>query len=235
MTEPSPPIDRLASELQRRFPAAPADSATVQTLILGFRQGADWPLLADFCQRIHEEFALPWPAISVAGEGGFHLWWSLAEPVDRRLAHAFLSRLIARILPELPAQHLELLPATYPEVPARHPASDRWSAFIDPGMGELFIDEGGLDIPPNRDRQAELLAGVEPIRPADLDRILALAAPAGSTAPTATLTTAAPWLSQTFDDPRRFLLAVMNDAALPVDLRIEAAKALLPHCPDSPR
>ena len=34
--------------------------------------------------------------------------------------------------------------------------------------------------------------------------------------------------AQTFSDPRAFLLQVMNDGAVPLALRIEAAKALLP-------
>lgn len=36
-------------------------------------------------------------------------------------------------------------------------------------------------------------------------------------------------VTESFSDPRRFLLHVMNDSAVPLPLRIEAAKALLPH------
>lgn len=39
-------------------------------------------------------------------------------------------------------------------------------------------------------------------------------------------------VTESFSDPRRFLLHVMNDSAVPLPLRIEAAKALLPHTGD---
>lgn len=146
------------------------------------------------------------------------------------------------------ARHARLVPALQAE-------SDRWSAFILPHLAAMFADEPWLDMPPSPDAQADLLLRLKSLSPADLQRAqqqLAPAEVAPASAPSplpavlpdqvatarsgsdveasaATegqnrLATSAPEA-----DPRRFLLAVMNDPAAELGLRIEAAKALLPY------
>ena len=90
-----------------------------------------------------------------------------------------------------------------------------------PDLAAVFGDDPSLDLQPGDDAQAEVLARIQPIPAADWQRAIASAAPAAppvsqaATPPTA------------HDDPRRFLLSVMNDATVDMVLRIEAAKALL--------
>ncbi len=74
-----------------------------------------------------------------------------------------------------------------------------------------------------------MLRGLQSIKPAALDAALAgmraTAPPAQAAVPVLALeTTSSP---DATDDPRRFLLRVMNDESVSLALRIEAAKALL--------
>ena len=107
------------------------------------------------------------------------------------------------------------------------PAGDRWSAFVAPDLAPMFVDEPWLDLPPNPEGQADLLARLHSIPPAAFSRALqAVAIPSPVPAqPQAIAASTAP--SAAIDDPRRFLVGVMNDASVDLALRIEAAKALL--------
>ena len=106
-------------------------------------------------------------------------------------------------------------------------------------MGSMFVGEPWLDLPPNRNQQADLLAGCQRIGKADFMRALALLQPlddlavhdtAGkASAPASTLS-----LRGEFTDPRQFLLAVMNDPQASAEQRIDAAKALLPYIGNAP-
>lgn len=147
--------------------------------------------------------------------------------------------------------------AVPPPVPAEQPPGGRWSAFVSADLAPVFAETPWLEIPPGDEAQARLLAALQPIGPAAFAAALTAlsppeatpAAPPGCAAPGAAVAdpaaavcreaggAAAP-LSDTpdtrlapgrapQDDPRAFLLAVMNDAAVPLTLRIEAAKALL--------
>lgn len=69
--------------------------------------------------------------------------------------------------------------------PARVAGDDRWSAFIDPGMGSLFIDEPWLEMAPTPDKQAELLAGFSEIKVEEFERALSRLAPAAPRTPSA--------------------------------------------------
>ncbi|MFN7123301.1 MAG: hypothetical protein ACK4NM_14855, partial [Hydrogenophaga sp.] len=73
--------------------------------------------------------------------------------------------------------------------------------------------------------QADLLSRLKSIKPAELEAALEHLQPDTPQSPTvghSALACPAP------QDPRGFLQAVMNDPAVPLALRIEAAKALLP-------
>ena len=150
----------------------------------------------------------------------------------------------------VPARHARLIPAQLDE-------SGHWSAFISPHLAAMFADEPWLDMKPSPDAQADLLLRLKSLSPADWRRAQlqlepAEAAPtfaaASSPLPAALPDPAAAagnrpdaeanaptsphdQLAAPTDelDPRRFLLAVMNDPTVEMGMRIEAAKALLPY------
>ena len=227
----------------------------VRTLLVRFERAADWALAAQLYAAVQQELELPAPAVSVSGKEGYCLWFSLADPVALESAGNFLQALRETYLHELQPAHLSFFPdsAALQEAflnlpPALHSTSGKWSAFIDPGMGSMFVDEPGLGMAPNMDRQADLLVGLKSINTSDFERALlslkstceakavqselaaaqscdsALAS--GSQTPNSTVKLI---VGSDFSDPKSFLLAVMNDATVSADHRIEAAKALQPY------
>lgn len=241
-----PAADELAQALagEARLQLALAgDGTVVRGMVLCFTRRADWPQVAGLYQSLQAVLDLPAPAIAANGDDGYQLWFSLAEGVPAAVARAFLSGLCARYLADLPPGAVRQLPeATAPDlvdmVPAYCAASGKWSAFIDPGMGSMFVDEPGLDMAPNLERQADMLAGLRSIGPGTLQQALALLGTGPAQAPAASpadpgLAAAGP-LAAAFADPQSFLLAVMNDASLSLEQRMAAAIALLPHMPGKP-
>ena len=207
--------------------------STVRSLVIGFTRASDWPVLASLYENIQIEDELPAPAIAVTPRG-YQLWLSLANPVNLADARRFLMRLQAKHLTALPAGRVEFLPDVngvfeLPMIPNFDPETQKWAAFIDPGMGSMFIDEPGLDIAPNPERQADLLMPVKSISSQVLQRILDEAKEnIGLQAPS----TIAPeqnasFPSTSFSDPREFLLLVMNSSQAGLAERIAAATALL--------
>lgn len=139
----------------------------------------------------------------------------------------------------------------WPQVPAEQAHAGRWSAFVAPDLARIFGDEPWLDVAPGQAAQAALLAGLAstplPAFQAALAQLVtarqATAQPAQQTyaaeltpaAHAAHATHADPvtqqaetTLANAPQDPQGFLLAVMNDPQVPLALRVEAAKALLP-------
>jgi hypothetical protein len=225
-------MDRLSIARERLYGAGPQGST--RAMLIRFTQAGDWEALANLYQAVQEELALPAPALSVSGDQGYGLWFSLAQPVALDAASDFLAALRARYLAELPPARTELLPdiAKAPAVPAQQAGSNRWSAYIDPTLGAMFSEEPWLEMAPNPDKQADLLVVLESIKAADFQQALAQlqATPVvpGNTdhaSPPGTLLQA----GSQFSDPQSFLLAVMNDASASPELRVEAAKALLPY------
>ncbi|SEK54398.1 hypothetical protein SAMN05216359_102152 [Roseateles sp. YR242] len=133
-------------------------------------------------------------------------------------------------------------------------SADQWSAFVAPGLAPVFAQTPWLDFPPNEEGQADLLRGLESVPEAawlDANKRLSVAAsghaavwpavhglneaavvPAGAPLPAvsgvlAPLETSAS--TNLLQDPRSFLLQVMNDERVALPLRIDAAKALLPY------
>lgn len=262
-------MSKLAEQLQRLFglpDLAPADllsacsggpapsfdladsTGAVRVMLIGIERPGDWASVAALYQGLQEDLDLPAPALSISARAGFQVWLVLAGPVPAGLACAFLHALRRKYLAEIPVDRVRLHPAAADGagrvslVPAFDEASGKWSAFIDPGMGSLFVAEPGLDMAPNPDRQADMLAGIECMAVADFQRALARLAgdDAGETeaARLAAMTPAeilpvparpALLAGQQFADPRSFLLAVMNDPAASTKQRIRAARALLPY------
>lgn len=232
---------------------SPAGMARV--MVVSFARATDWEQVANLYQAVQDELDLPAPAVSVSGRKGYSLWFSLAEALPLAQMQAFLAALRLKYLADIPLAHLELQPdalAIKTLAPARHNTTGKWSAFIDPSMGSMFIVEPGLEMAPILDRQAGMLAGLKSIKTANFQRALSiLQAPSELDGePALTLAEAAARLptkvsrppdladgyrysklgeGNTYADPRDFLLAVMNDSSVGVKQRIKAAKALLPY------
>ena len=226
-----------------------------RAMVVSFARATDWEQVANLYQAVQDELDLPAPAVSVSGRKGYSLWFSLAEALPLAQIQAFLAALRLKYLADIPLAHLELQPnalAIKTLAPTRHNATGKWSAFIDPSMGSMFIVEPGLEMAPILDRQAGMLAGLKSIKTANFQRALSILQTPSELdgEPALTLAEAAARLptkvsrppdladgyrysklgeGNTYADPRDFLLAVMNDSSVGVKQRIKAAKALLPY------
>lgn len=205
-----------------------------RTLVVAFERAADWAPAAELWLAVQNELDLPAPAVSVSGGKGYCVWFSLAEAVTPEEARAFLEGLRRRYLAALPAESLRLGPAERAWVgltPALV-APGKWSAFIDPELGAMFSDEPWLEMAPNPDRQADLLARLASIPGADFRHALGLldadSAPSEAVPPPPPPAAGAP-LQDGYGDPQAFLLAVMNDPSVSTRQRIAAARALMPY------
>jgi hypothetical protein len=249
-------MSRLQSEWRRLYLPCPPDGALagaddtslvdgegqVRAMVLALARPADWAALSAVWHGVQVDLGLPAPAIAVSGLDGYQLWFSLAEPTPVSQAHAFLESLRARYLRDIPLARIDLLPVVDAQAPqrARHagvvPAQqariDQWSAFVAPDLAPVFAETPWLDIPPSPEGQAELLAGLKSIQPTEWQTALARRQPAQLLAKPDQA-----WPSSETKgaelDPRQFLLKVMNDDTVDLALRIEAAKALLPHVASS--
>lgn len=222
-------MSRLTQEFSRLYlqgtDALLSPEGRSRALVLALRTPADWSRLGRVWSGVQQELDLPAPAIAVSGTDALQLWFSLALPVDVAQAQAFLQGLRQRYLADLPANRLELLPraeAAGPQHAARIPAEQAggeglWSAFVAHDLAPVFADTPWLDVPPSEEGQADLLKPLASIKPEAFAAALAGLAPAAASAAG----------TGRLDDPRQFLLQVMNDASTPLALRIEAAKALL--------
>jgi hypothetical protein len=230
----------------------------VRALVLELARPADWAVLSAVWNAVQADQELPAPAIAVNGRDGYQLWFSLAQPMPAALGLAWLEALRQRYLGEVKPQRVALLPtvdatSTLPThhaelVPALQPGSGVWSAFVAQDLAPVFADEPWLDLPPNEDGQAKLLARLVSMQLADVERSFELLRSVPAPVLSAAETTAAPdaALAYTYAalapvgsihsgptsageplDPKSFLQGVMSDDRVPLALRIEAAKALL--------
>ena len=210
----------------------------VRAMVLELARPADWNVLATVWQGVQADLALPAPAIAVSGVDGFQLWFSLAESISVSHAQVFLASLRVRYLSAVAPARISLLPsATHHAsmVPAEQPGTGLWSAFVAPDLAPIFSDGPWLDVCPSPEAQAHVLSRLACIKPetfqAVMDRF------GNTTVPTTGLANGkrdahpavAPLHAESFNS-RQFLHAIMNDPAIELHLRIEAAKALLPYC-----
>ena len=135
----------------------------------------------------------------------------------------------------MPASRVALMPSldgsfAASTLPARQAAGGQWSAFVAPDLAPMFADEPCLELAPNLEAQARLLSTLASMPLADVQQ--QLAAPASPSAPVEQRP-APTGTGGAGQDPRAFLLAVMNDDSVALALRIEAARALLP-CTGTP-
>lgn len=212
-------MNRLQSELQRLYGDAVEDGGEVRALVLELARPADWDTLGQVWRGVQAELQLPAPAIAVSGTDGMQLWFSLQQPVSTTRAADFLARLQARYLPGIAPGRIGARTQP-PTVPMQHAATGNWSAFVAPDLAPVFVDTPWLDIAPGVEGQADLLARLESIKPAAFDAAMQALQPAATPVPAAPTPAA-------HDEPRQFLLRVMNDDRVDLALRIEAAKALL--------
>jgi len=241
-------MNRLQSELHRLYlarsqahaeddaqsPALIDASGRVRAMVMALSRPPDWEALSRVWYGVQADLELPAPAIAVSGVDGLQLWFSLAEPITAPQAHAFLESLQARYLPDVKAGRLALMPSSQASalrqdlharrVPALQEDTGNWSAFVAPDLAPVFADTPWLDIPPNEEGQAALLRGLQTIKPSEFELALKRLVPEAP--PPAT---GRPMTAPAGEDPKRFLLRVMNDDSAPLALRIEAAKALLPY------
>jgi hypothetical protein len=220
----------------------------VRAMVLELTRPPSWEVLSRVWYGVQTELELPAPAIAVSGIGGLQLWFSLAEPIAASQAHAFLESLRARFLPDIESKRLCLMPASdasalHPQrharrVPARQEQTGNWSAFVAADLAPIFADTPWLDIAPNEEGQAALLRGLETMKQAVFEAALKRLGPGTHPSPAidtmttsieASLSQSQPVTSAADEDPKRFLLRVMNDDTVALALRIEAAKALLQH------
>jgi hypothetical protein len=224
-------MNRLQSEHQRLYVPLLAADGRVHGMVLAVAQPAGWDELGAVWRGVQLDLELPAPAIAVDGDEAYQLWFSLREPVAPQQAIAFLQGLCARYLAGTRPERIRRFPddvtAEPLAPPPRQVAADRWSAFVASDLAPLFADDRCLDQPPGEEAQADLLSRIEGMKPEFFARACAQLAtaslpatpPASPPPPAAAVAPA--------DDPRRFLLAVMQDPAVDLHLRIEAAKALL--------
>lgn len=244
----------FSADAQGQLPAA-AD-APVRALVLALHSPADWAALAPLWRGVQADCDWPEPAIAVNGSDAFELWFALADPLPRADAAQLLAQLQRRYLAPVRTDRLRPWPAAAatdapPLCPPFAAGPERWAAFITADLPAVFGDDPALDFEPGADAQADLLARLRPVTALQLRRVQGQPPVADPAAAAATLSPVAAARPETAPeaapgnasgsapaphdnphnnphlDPRAFLLAVMNDAAAPLALRIEAAKALL--------
>jgi len=245
-------MNRLQQELQRLYvPQADARQdldldawglvnaqGQVRAMVLELARPADWAALSAVWGGVQADLALPAPAIAINGSDGCQLWFSLQVPVPVPQAGAFLDALRRSYLGDIAPVRVAMLPALdvtsarpplhARPVPALQADSGLWSAFVASDLVPMFADEPWVDVPPNPDGQAQLLAPLKSIQPAEFELALQRLRPATVPAAPGLASNAAAQAASSLD-PKRFLLDVMNNDSLDLALRIEAAKALLPH------
>jgi len=230
-----------AQDLAGDEPGLIDSNGCVRALVLEVAQLAGCNGVATLWHGVQDELELPAPAMAISGVSAYQVWFSLREPVPVAQAMAFLEALRLRFLADVAPRHVVMRPCADAAgqthhaklVPARQTETGHWSAFVAPGLLSMFAEEPWLDLAPSPEAQAKLLANFESIPPDGFQRAQErLRPPSAAAAPEAQATpadTTGPAKAHEGADPKGFLLSVMNDPAMDVSLRIEAAKALLPY------
>lgn len=215
-------------------------------LVISIERAADWSRAAICYQGLQEDLEFPSPGMSVSGRGGYQLWLPFSEAMPVSQVEKFVELVRLKYFSDLQPKYLRFCPVSGDGsvgfVPAIDDSTGRWSAFIDPTMGAMFMDEPGLELAPNMDRQADMLACLEPIDVDSFEQALSILQDmkAGEITAKASqaefngglghgLDSTSLNVSANYTDPKGFLLAVMNDSSISFGHRIDAAKALLPY------
>ncbi|MCU0763026.1 MAG: hypothetical protein MUF76_08630 [Hydrogenophaga sp.] len=248
-------MSRLLSELLRLYgvePGGATPGATRCVVVRCARPGA-WSVLRPLWQGVQAELDWPAPAIVVDGVDAIELWFSLPQPWVEDQARMLGQTLCTRFLAEGTAQRwqvrLQSVTAEASGMPPQERLAGQWSAFVAPDLAAVFADDPWLDMPPGDDAQAELVSRLRPVTiealaavlrsgpgdpPASAGRSLVAGNPSRElvTSPAHPLSSPAggfTWPSPGPQSARAFLQQVMNDASVPLQWRLDAARALLPH------
>ena len=128
-------------------------------------------------------------------------------------------------------------------MPEQKASNGNWSAFISSDLASIFGDEPWLDVQPNQEAQAEILMRIKPMKLAQFQQMAEQ--PATPERPVSNQNKAPPVIPAdelesycvkdlgsniNLDgvDPKAFLENVMRNPDVPLLIRVEAAKALLP-------
>lgn len=166
---------------------------------------------------------LPIPLVSIGPSHGFTLWVVQKNPISTTEAIELVDGLRNRYLSLLRQESVMLHTGQVDCVP-QSVDGQRWSAFIDPTMISMFMDEPWLAFPPNLDQQAQLVSRVQPVAGDALRRVLFK-----DKTGFVEIASTSDKSPQEQISPKDFLLGVMNNASLPMADRIAAASALLNH------
>jgi hypothetical protein len=218
-------------------PSLIAPDGTVRAMVLELGRPADWNILSAVWRGVQTDLELPAPAIAVSGVDAYQLWFSLSAPVPVTQAWTFLESLRVHYLGTVAPARIRMMPSadlSAPQevrharlIPALQKETGLWSAFVAPDLASIFSEEPWLDLAPNPDAQANVLSHLESIKPAVFQAALEQIGPAVSVTPAGLGMGSIP--QESGRDPHQFLLDVMNNQAIELHHRIEAAKALLPY------
>ncbi|CAN7292732.1 hypothetical protein LJR289_001407 [Pseudoduganella sp. LjRoot289] len=145
-----------------------ASDGRTRALAIPFPKMADgedtqhWSRLCEVANALQIALGFPAPAVSISGENGFALWLSLEKPIAAHLAQQFLALLRQAYFPDI-ALRPDAASAPLELPPGLHPATGKWAAFINPGLGASFADESGLEMAPPFAGQTALLQGLQRI------------------------------------------------------------------------
>lgn len=146
----------------------------------GHDGSAAWSALCLLANALQTELGWPAPAVSISGVHGYRLWLSFEAAVAPEPLLALLQQ---AYVPDTPLRHDAQALLELP--PCLHPATGRWAAFINPGLGASFSEEFGLEMAPPLAAQAALLHEVRSIGRDQLDAALAALQPGAAAAPAA--------------------------------------------------
>jgi hypothetical protein len=222
-----------------RSPLLGADGH-VRCAVLELARPADWSVLGPLWRSVQTDLDLPAPAIAINGLDGYQLWFGWQEGIGADLADSFLRSLIARYLSDTPAARLRCWPdpdaisdsqdPVFPgNIPALHPRSGQWSAFIAPDLAAVFTDEPWLDRDPGQEAQAQLLGRLQGMSPQAFAKAMEVLQPIVATPQRSPESTGQRNASTAYPSATaaEFLQAVMQDPQAPLALRVQAAAALL--------
>lgn len=217
------------------MPGLIAPDGRVRALVMELSGPPEWTVLAKLWQGVQDDAQWPAPAIAVSGVNGYQLWFSLEESITLAQAPALLEALRTRYWGDVAPERVKVWPTVDAQghaaharlVPSPQDATGFWSAFVAPGLAALLEDEPWLDLPPSVDAQADLLCRLKSVPAEQVQLVIGWALPVAPSALSTADGAAVRHTSETLD-PKTFLLRVMNDPAVDLHLRIEAAKALLP-------
>jgi hypothetical protein len=232
-------MNRLDMQLQRLGFDQVNRGRSSNGLVLELHKPAKPAYLLEVWRAVQRDLGLPPPALAISGMDAYQVWFATSAQLKPAQAFDFLSGLCNRYLSELPGESMRIWPqpaadasgqasADAMEVPPKKLADGRWSAFVLPSLIEMFEDEPWLEIEPGVDAQADLLARVEPFGIDEFNAALQLLSPEKIQVPaTMPVRQAAAEAAASAARAREFLLSVMDDQSLAIDLRVQAAVALL--------